>query len=152
MQRLINTGVLAGGMLALAALVHAQDKKSESAGAAAEIMGSYQITAGQVGSRKIPSDQLTDNQVNITDKVITVYDKDRKELYAATYELDTKKKPWALHMTSSIAVQKGVKTEGLITREGENVKLIYALPEGKAPDDFEPEEKQQLFILRKRAN
>jgi hypothetical protein len=39
--------------------------------------------------------------------------------------------------------------EGLIASEGETVKLIYALPGGKAPTEFKTAEKQQMFVLKK---
>jgi uncharacterized protein (TIGR03067 family) len=118
---------------------------------AAELAGDYKIAAGQIGKHKIPADELKDNRVTFTDRTISVFDKDRKETYAATYKLDVKKTPWTLHMTSTVAPSPGVKSQGLVGKDGPTLKLIYALPGGKAPDDFEPEEKQQLFVLE-RAN
>ena len=136
-------------MLAAVSWAAAQDENKRNASQAASLAGDYHITAGQVGKARIPAGDLKDNRVTITDRTISVFDKDRKETYAATYELDTKKTPWVLHMTSTVAPSPGVKSEGLIGKEGQTVKLIYALPGGKAPNDFEPEEKQQLFVLEK---
>lgn len=131
-------------MLAITPFAVGQEKSEKQA---AELVGKYRIVAGQVGAKKIPADQLKDNQVTITNKTISVFDKDQKELYVASYLLDATKKPWVLHMTSSVAPKQDVKSEGLISREGQTLKLIYALPNGKAPDDFQPEEHQQLFVL-----
>ena len=44
---------------------------------------------------------------------------------------------------------KGTKAEGLIEIAGESVKLIYSLPEGKAPTEFKTGDKQQMFALLK---
>jgi uncharacterized protein (TIGR03067 family) len=143
--------MLAVAILAMSSWAAAQDQKKQAEPEAASLAGTYRITAGQVGKAKIPAEHLKDDRVTITDRTISVFDKNRKETYAATYSLDKKKTPWVLHMTSTVAPSPGVKSEGLVGKDGSTLKLIYALPGGKAPDDFEPEEKQQLFVLERQA-
>jgi uncharacterized protein (TIGR03067 family) len=143
----MKTVSVAVALVVLGGLVYADEPK---AGGPADIRGEYQIVGGQEGAKRIPAAQLKDNTVLITADQITVYDGERKELYTATYKLDAGKTPWVLRMTSKAPMLKDVRALGLIRRDGDTVKLIYAKPGGKAPDDFEPEEKQQLFLLKKR--
>jgi uncharacterized protein (TIGR03067 family) len=97
-------------------------------------------------------DRLKDVTVRIAANAITTFDKDKKEIYAATYKLDTSRKPWRIMMTATITPVdgKGTKAEGLVERDGDTFKLIYALPGGKAPTEFKTGEKQQMFVLKKR--
>ncbi len=132
--------------------------KSDNQADAKQLIGTYKITAGERNGKKVDQEQLKDVTVRIEEKVITTFDRDKKEFYAATYEIDTKQKPWKVLMTATIVpVQgkttkvdgKGTKAEGLIEISGESVKLIYALPEGQAPTQFKTGDKQQMFVLMK---
>ncbi len=134
-----------------------ESSKDETA-EVAKLVGTYRITTGERNGKKIDADKLADVTVRIEKKVITTFDKDKKEFYAAAYELDTKQKPWKIMMTATIVPVadknaktdgKGNKAEGLIEISGETVKLIYSLPEGNAPTEFKAGEKQQMFVLIK---
>ncbi len=133
-----------------------ESSKQEDAGVA-KLVGTYRISAGERNGKKIETERLADVTVKIEKKVITTFDKDKKEFYAASYELDTKEKPWKITMTATIVPVadkggkdgKGSKSIGLIEISGETVRLIYALPEGEAPTEFKTGEKQQMFLLMK---
>ncbi len=123
-----------------------------------KLLGTYKIASGERNGKKIEAERLKDVTVRIEENVITTFDKDKKEFYAASYELDTRQKPWKLMMTATIVPVegkgtkvdgKGTKAEGLIEFSGETVKFIYSLPEGKAPTEFKTAEKQQMFVLMK---
>ena len=125
---------------------------------AKSLIGTYKITSGERNGKKVDSERLQDVTVRFEEKVITTFDKDKKEFYAATYELDTKQKPWKIMMTATIVPVegkaqkvdgKGTKAEGLIEFSGETVRFIYSLPEGKAPTEFKTGDKQQMFVLMK---
>jgi len=130
--------------------VQADEIKKEKADTA-KLVGTYTIVSGERGGQRIAADHLKDVTVRIAANAITTFDKDKKEAYAATYELDTNRKPWRITMTATITPVdgKGTKTKGLIERDGDTVQLIYALPGGKAPTEFKTDEKQQMFVLKK---
>jgi hypothetical protein len=46
-------------------------------------------------------------------------------------------------------VTKREVAQGLIEKNGDMVKLIYAVPGGTAPDDFTTEDKQLMFVMKK---
>lgn len=116
-----------------------------------ELIGAYEIVAGERGGEKISPERLEGVKVRIGANTITTVDKDKKEVYAATYELDTSQKPWRIMMTATRPPSdgKGDKAAGLIQMEGDTIKLIYALPGGKAPTEFKTGEKQQMFVLKR---
>ena len=113
-----------------------------------DLVGVYQITAGEHAGKAIPAKELQVDRVSFTEEAITVVDKSAKKVYAATYKLDGAKEPAHIHMVS-IEPKKGQAAEGLIRRQGDTVTVIYALPGGAAPTDFKTQEKQQMFTLQK---
>lgn len=135
-----------------------RESTQEGQATSAKLIGTYRILSGERNGKKIDADKLADVTVKIDEKIITTFDKDKKEFYAATYELDTQEKPWKILLTATIvpaagkgakADGNGSKAEGLIEISGETVKLIYSLPEGKAPTEFKTGDKQQMFVLMK---
>jgi uncharacterized protein (TIGR03067 family) len=136
--------------LVLTCQARAQDEQKREASDGVELIGGYEIVAGERGGEEISPDRLQDVKVRIGAKDITTFDKDKKEVYAATYELDTSRKPWRITMTATLPSSgKGEKAAGLIQIDGDTLKLIYALPGGKPPVDFKTGEKQQMFVLKR---
>lgn len=141
---------LATGLL-LMTFAAAEDKKAD----AEALVGTYTITSGEHNGQGIPADKLKGVTVKISKNAITTYDANKKETYAATFALDKGKSPWRIAMTATItpAGDKGAgeKADGLIEKDGDTVKLIYALPGGKGPTEFKTGDKQQMFVLTKTA-
>lgn len=117
-------------------------------GTASALFGSYSLVGGEKDGQKLPDERVAGSTVRIADTVITTFDKDKKETYAATYTLDTSREPWRITMTSTIAPVKGEVAEGLIQKEGDTVRLIYAVRGGAAPNDFTTENNQLLFVMK----
>jgi uncharacterized protein (TIGR03067 family) len=116
------------------------------------LAGDYQITTGERDGKPIAADRLKDITIRIAANAITTFDKDNNEVYAATYQLDPSQTPWRITMTATITPMnagKGETAQGLVQVAGDEVKLIYALPGGAAPKEFEAGEKQQMFILKR---
>ena len=131
----------------------ADDKpKSKISGAPSDLLGGYTIVAGEKYGEKESSERLEGTTVRIADDAIIVLDKDKKEVYAQTYKIDTKTTPWSITLKSKITPynQKGEETEvkGLIEKDGDMVRLIYALPGGAVPTEFKTKEKQLMFVMK----
>jgi hypothetical protein len=52
-------------------------------------------------------------------------------------------------MTSRVEGYAGEVARGLIQKEGNTVRLVYALPEGEIPTEFKTKEKQLMFVMKK---
>ncbi|NGZ94573.1 MAG: hypothetical protein CV089_00310 [Nitrospira sp. WS110] len=115
---------------------------------AATLIGDYHIVSGERDGAPIDPNEL-DAVITIRDQTITAYDKERNKTFAATYTLETKQTPWRITMISTKAPETGVISKGLIEPEGDRIKLIYALPNGQPPTDFNAGERQQMFVLVK---
>ncbi len=115
---------------------------------AIHLAGEYRIVSGERNGAAIDPHEL-DASITITEHLITAYDKERKETFAATYELDTERSPWRITMISTNAPETGVVAKGLVQAEHGQVKLVYALPEGNPPTEFKTGPQQQMFVLAK---
>ena len=140
-------------LLTAGATALAQDKKGNDSNAPAELIGGYTIVAGEKFGEKEPTERIEGTTVRFAEDAIVVLDKDKKEVYAQTYKIDSSKKPWTIVMKSKITpYTKGKADEtvakGLIEKEGDTVKLIYALPGGETPTEFKTKEKQLMFIMK----
>lgn len=128
--------------------VYAADSAPTSQAASA-LLGSYTLIEGEKNGEKIPTERLKGSTARITEHTITTFDKDQQETYAVTYKLDTSKTPWRILMTSTRAPVTGEVAQGLIEQDGDTVKLIYTARGGEVPNDFNSENKQLMFVLKK---
>jgi uncharacterized protein (TIGR03067 family) len=116
----------------------------------AMLAGTYTIESAQKGDDKTPADKLEGTVVTFTGNTIVAVDRDKNEMYAATFKLDSSKTPATIHMISTMPEAKGAKANGLVQREGNIVKLIYAMPdEGEMPSKFEPGKGQRMMTLKR---
>ena len=86
--------------------------------------------------------------MRFTDDTVVVTDKDKKDTFSATYKITGTKSPFTITMTSKDAPVKGETARGLIEKEGDQLRLIYALPGGEAPTEFKTKDKQLMFVLK----
>ena len=135
------------GLAALASvpLVRADDKDKEKV---ADLIGGYTIVSGEKDGIPEPRERIEGVTVRIAEDGIVVVDKDKKELYADAYKIDVSSKPWKITLTSKLAPREGQVARGLIAKDGDTVKLIYALPGRPEPTDFKTKEKQLMFVLK----
>jgi uncharacterized protein (TIGR03067 family) len=143
------------GVLGLAALfaaplsASAADQPAVGKSGAGALVGQYALVDGEKDGKKIPDERIVGSTARITENTITTYDKDKKETYAVTYKLDTRKEPWRITMTSTRAPVTAEVAEGLIKKEGDVVNLIYGVRGGEIPNDFTTENNQLMFVMKK---
>jgi len=136
------------------ALAIADDKPQNrnDSGAPSDLIGGYTIVSGERYGEKEPAERIEGVTVRFAEDAIVVLDKDKKEVYAQTYKLDTSSKPWKVTLTSKITPYSKSSEEttakGLIEKQGDTVKLIYALPGGEAPTEFKTKQKQLMFVMK----
>jgi uncharacterized protein (TIGR03067 family) len=143
-----RTGTLILIALACCARVARTEGPKGDSAKDAKLVGTYTITSGEKGGKAIPAEEIEGVVIAFTrDKIVTT-SKDKKELYAATYKLDTSTKPWKIAMTST-APKKGEKADGVVKVDGGTVTICYALPGGATPTGFTTKDKQQCFTLKR---
>jgi uncharacterized protein (TIGR03067 family) len=143
---------LTAAILTLAGLTlsaRADDPPTSDELTAKQLVGLYAITNGEKYGTTVPEDEIRDSIVRFTEDRVVVVDRDKKEIYGATYKLHANHKPAKISLVSKLASQEDAKAEGLIELKGDMVKLIYALPGGEVPTDFKTKDKQLMFVLKK---
>jgi uncharacterized protein (TIGR03067 family) len=113
------------------------------------LVGRYVIVSGEKDGIKEPEGRIKGTLVVFTKDEVVVTDKDRKEMYAASYTLKTTTNPCDITMTSRAKSSEGQVARGLIQKEGDKLRLIYALPTGEIPSEFKTKEKQLMFVMKK---
>jgi uncharacterized protein (TIGR03067 family) len=127
-------------------------KPADKATTAESLEGRYVITAGEKEGAKEPEERIKGTTVTITKDKMIVADKEKKEIYQATYKLDLTTNPCQITMTSQAQDSAGEVARGLIQRDKDDVsvvRLVYALPTGEVPREFKTKEKQLMFVMKK---
>ena len=136
----------------LTAFPQDESKKVNDTKAPPELLGGYTIVSGERFGEKIAPDRIQGTTVRFAEDAIVVLDKEKKEVYAQTYTIDSSKKPWSITMKSKITPFAKDKEEtvakGLVEKEGNTVRLIYALPGGEIPTEFKTKERQLMFEMK----
>jgi uncharacterized protein (TIGR03067 family) len=152
MIRTTMTLAIAAVLLTSGAAFADDKSKDNASGAPLDLLGAYTILSGERSGEKEPAERIEGVTVRIAEDAIVVLDKDKKEVYADTYKVDTRSKPWKITMTSKITPHSKSGEEsvaqGLIEKQGDTVKLIYALPGGETPTEFKTKEKQLMFVMK----
>lgn len=126
----------------------AEEKTTDSKASPAQLVGAYTIVKGEMSGRPEPEERVKGTIVRFSDDRVVVVDKQSKEIYGASYTLDTDRTPWRITMTSKLSAAEGQVAKGLIEKDGDTVRLIYALPGGQAPTDFKTKDKQLMFVMK----
>jgi uncharacterized protein (TIGR03067 family) len=113
------------------------------------LVGRYVIIAGEREGVKEPEERIKGTTVTFTKDSVVVAEKDKKQIYSAAYKLNATTNPCDITMTSRVESSAGEIARGLIQKEGDTLRLIYALPTGEIPSGFKTKEKQLMFVLKK---
>lgn len=115
---------------------------------AEELYGGYTVVSGEKYGAPEPKERIEGTTVRIAKEGIVVTARDKKDIYACSYKLESTKKPWRITMTSKLAPSEGEVAQGLIDKNGDTVRLIYALPGGETPTEFKTKDKQLMVVMK----
>lgn len=138
----------------IAAAEPAAGSAPQSAIDAAKLAGTYQIISSEKNGEPSAKEKIDGVVVVFTKDKIVATNRDKDDVYAATYKLDATQMPTHITMVSVMENSKGVNAKGLIQtyqHEGKDrVKLIYTLPDGKImPTEFKTVDGQVMVVLEK---
>jgi uncharacterized protein (TIGR03067 family) len=114
----------------------------------ADLVGQYTIARGEREGVPEPEERVKGSVVRFSEDRVIVVDKENKEIYGAEYKLDARHNPAQITMTSKLGAKEGEVARGLIDKNGETVRLIYALPGGAMPTSFKTRDKQLMFEMK----
>jgi uncharacterized protein (TIGR03067 family) len=113
------------------------------------LVGRYVIVGGEKEGMKEPDERIKGTTVTFTTQTVVVADKDKKEIYSASYKLNATTNPCDITLTSRVESSAGEIARGLIQKDGGTLRLIYSLPTGEIPVTFKTKEKQLMFVMKK---
>lgn len=111
------------------------------------LVGTYELTSGERDGRVLPPERVQHTTVTFTDSDVTVANRDRGDIYKAKYVIVPGTDPCHITMTATAAPDSGDVVEGLIDRNQNTVRLIYALPGKGKPTGFKTGPGELLFIM-----
>ncbi|WP_337176104.1 hypothetical protein [Paludisphaera sp.] len=129
----------------------------------ADLEGVYEIVSGEKFGEAEPTERIKGSTVRFTRDRVVVMDKESKEVYGATYalipdegaagEAASGAKGSKIRMVSKLVEPQDQEStsEGMIERDGDKVRLIYALPDAEAPREFKTKAGQLMFVLQRKA-
>lgn len=147
----MSTLTLVAGLVGCLLLGLQADGSSSKSGAKltpADLVGGYTIVGGEKFGLKEPEERVKGSTVRFTEDRVVVTDKDKKEVYGATYILEPSARGARIVMTSKLGSEEGQVARGLIQKDGETIRLIYALPGAPEPTEFKTKDRQLMFELR----
>ena len=141
MRRVIAFGLF----VAITAVTTAEEEKKKAALDPVKLVGSWQITAGTKNGTK-SSDDAIKGVVKFTKDKISMGEGDMS--FEFSYTLDTKVSPVAIDMEMTKSPFNVVmKAKGIISLDGEEMKLCYGTEDRPAKFDGE---KAMLFVMKKK--
>ena len=114
------------------------------------LAGTYELTSGERDGKALPPERVQHTTVTFTDSEVTVANRDRGDIYKATYVIVPGTDPCHVTMTATAAPDSGDVVHGLIGRNGDTVRLIYALPGKGKPTGFKTGPGELLFVMSPR--
>jgi uncharacterized protein (TIGR03067 family) len=135
--------------LAIAQTESDKESKADKTCTPETLAGGYVIVSGEKEGIKEPEERIKGTSVTFTKDTVVVVDKEKKEVFSAFYKLKTTNNPCDISMTSRVESSAGEVARGLIQKEGDTVRLIYALPTGEIPTEFKTKPKQLMFVMKK---
>jgi uncharacterized protein (TIGR03067 family) len=135
--------------LAVAQQAESANSKADKTCTPESLVGRYIIVGGEKEGVKEPDERIKGTTVTFSKDTVVVADKDKKEIYSASYKLNATTNPCDITMTSRVESSGGEIARGLIEKAGDTVRLVYALPTGEVPAAFKTKEKQLMFVLKK---
>ena len=116
----------------------------------AKLVGTWKIIAGERGGEKVEEGKLSTYTVTVTKDSLTL--KNAEATFVMKYELDTAKPPVTVKFTiTESPFGAGATATGIVSLDGDTLKLCYALPGEGDPRKFESKSgsTHRLFVLKR---
>lgn len=144
MSRRVWFVALSAGLFAAA--VTAQEQRRDKPSDDANFVGTYTVVSAERDGKSLPDDRTVGMVFTFEKDRVKGVDKDKKEFLDATYTIETASRPWVIRFKATLP--KATESTGLIEKDKETVRLIYALPDGATPGEFKTKPRQLMVTLR----
>jgi len=113
-----------------------------------KLAGVWEVEEGVNRGEEIPEDELEGTTMLVEENTIITYDPDRKEIYRATFTLDTSTDPISIDMTTKMKSLPQTRALGILKfEEDDEFELCYALPGSDRPKNFESPKGSEIMLF-----
>ena len=116
-----------------------------------KLEGQHQITAGERDGKALAENDIKGCTFRFTGDKVVGATKDGTEFLVAEYTTDPSKKPCVIVMKLTSGTDKGKELKGLVERNADTIRIIYAGPGAEAPTEFKTKEHQAMYTLKANA-
>jgi len=113
-----------------------------------KLEGQHQIIAGERDGKALTENDIKGATFRFTGDKVVGATKDGTEFLVADYTLDSSKKPCTIVMKLTQGSDKGKELKGLIERNENTIRIIYAGPGAEAPTEFKTKQNQAMYTLK----
>ena len=113
-----------------------------------KLEGQHQITAGERDGKALAESDIKGCTFRFTGDKVVGATKDSTEFLVADYTLDSTKKPCVIVMKITSGTDKGKELKGLVERNADTIRIIYAGPGAEAPTEFKTKQNQAMYTLK----
>jgi uncharacterized protein (TIGR03067 family) len=113
-----------------------------------QLEGQHQVTAAERSGKPLEESIIKGITFRFAGEKVTAATKEGKSFLTAEYTLDVAKKPCAIVMKLTEGSDKGKELRGLVERNGDTIRVIYAAPGTEAPTEFKTKENQVMYTLK----
>jgi len=113
-----------------------------------KVEGQHAIIAVERDGRARDEANFKGSTLRFSDGKLVGANKDGAEFMTADYTLNDDKNPSAVTLKVTSGSNKGKELQGLIDRNDNTIRLIFANPGGDRPTEFKTRENQTMYTLR----
>src|SRR5262249_21366912 len=110
--------------------------------------GQHQIVAGERDGKAMDQAVIKGCTFRFAGEKVTAATKDGNAFLTAEYTLNSNKKPCVIVMKLTEGSDKGKELHGLIERNADTIRIIYAGPGAEAPTEFKTKANQAMYTLK----
>jgi uncharacterized protein (TIGR03067 family) len=139
---------VAGFALAFAFASAAADDKQPAKFDAAKMVGSYKFVSGVRDGKKVDEKNFKELALTVDKKEMVLKSPDGEFKFG--YKIDASKSPVAIDLEILDGpVGKGAKSKGIVSLDGDTLKIAYHPMEGDRPKDFDGKDGNFSFTVKK---
>jgi len=142
MSMFVRFALVAVLCLNVQALVNSADPEKP------KLEGQHQIIAGERNGQPLAEATFKGATFRFTANKLVGANKDASEFLVAEYTLDATKTPCLITIKPTAGTDKGKEMHGLIERKDDQIRLVYAGPDGPKPTEFKTKDGQVMYTLK----
>jgi uncharacterized protein (TIGR03067 family) len=143
MSMLLRSALVVVAGLSVQTLLFAADN-----GEKPKVEGQHAIVAVERDGKALEESSYKGATFRFTDDKLVAANKDGSEFLTADCNMDASRTPCAIVLKPTSGSYKGKELQGLIERKDNTIRIIFALPGGERPNEFQTKENQVMYTLR----